>query len=171
MGGLEGLISSTVLVHLDCEVKPGFRVCIRRSSRCHSHKSSRYPLVKPSTEFHHNGFGVGIPGVIHQVMELVQVIVNCPFALEIGQSLQYIYGCGFRIEGHEIFAELILEVDPVEEAEPPISESGLVLELSGGPVTGPSRLHVGHSPDDFDAVIIKGLWAQADVSPARSQEL
>jgi hypothetical protein len=81
MGGLEGLIGGMVLVHLDSEVKPGFQVCIQRSSRCHSHKSSGYPPVKPSVD---NGFGVSILGVVHQVVELVQVIINCSFALEIG---------------------------------------------------------------------------------------
>jgi hypothetical protein len=34
----------------------------------------------------------------------------------------------------------------------------------------PPGLHVGHSPDNFDAVIVEGLQAQANVSPARSQE-
>jgi hypothetical protein len=70
-GGLEGLIGGVVLVHLDGKVEPGFWVCIRWLSGCHSRKSGGYPLVKSSAEFHHNGFGVGIPRIIHQVSEMV----------------------------------------------------------------------------------------------------
>jgi hypothetical protein len=66
--------------------------------------------------------------------------------------------------------EFIFEIDPIEEAQPPISGSGLVLKFPGGPVTSLPRLHVGHSPNNFDAVIVEGLWAQANVSPAKSQE-
>jgi hypothetical protein len=47
-------------------------------------KSSGYLLVEPSAEFHHNGFGVSISGVIYQVMELVQVVIHHSFALEVG---------------------------------------------------------------------------------------
>jgi hypothetical protein len=64
---------------------------------------------------------------------------------------------------HEVLAELNFKIDPVEKVEPPISGSSLILKLSGSPVTGPFRLHVGHSPDKFDAVVIKGLQAQADI--------
>jgi hypothetical protein len=71
VGGLESLIGSAVLVHLDSKVEPGFRICIRWSSGCHSCKSSGYSLVESSVEFHHNGFGIGIPGIIHQVLEMV----------------------------------------------------------------------------------------------------
>jgi hypothetical protein len=71
VGGLESLIGSAVLVHLDSKVEPGFWICIRWSSGCHSCKSSRYLLVESSAEFHHDGFGIGIPGIIYQVSEMV----------------------------------------------------------------------------------------------------
>jgi hypothetical protein len=71
VGGLESLISNVVLVHLDSEVEPDFWICIGWLSGCHSCKSGGYLLVKSSAEFHHDGFGIGIPGVIHQVTELV----------------------------------------------------------------------------------------------------
>jgi len=70
VGGLESLVSSMVLVHLDSKVEPGFQICIRWLSRCHSFKSSGYPLVKSSAEFHHDSFGISIPGIIHQVSEM-----------------------------------------------------------------------------------------------------
>jgi hypothetical protein len=101
---------------------------------------------------------------------LVQVVIHHSFALEVGRCLQYIYSCGLCIEGHEVFAELILEIDPVEEADPPISGSSLILELSGGPATGPSGLHVRHHPDDFNSVVVEDLQAQVNVGPARGQE-
>jgi hypothetical protein len=128
-------------------------------SGCHSCKSGGYLPVELSGEFHHDGFGIGISRVIYQVAELVQVVIYHSFALEVGQSLQYIYGCGFCIEGHEVFVKLILKIDPVGEAEPPILGSGLVLEISCGPVTSLSGLHVRHCPDNFDGVIVKGLQA------------
>jgi hypothetical protein len=71
VGGLESLVGSMVLVHLDSKVEPGFQICIRWSSRCHSCKSGGYLPVESSAEFHHNGFGISIPGIIHQVLEMV----------------------------------------------------------------------------------------------------
>jgi hypothetical protein len=71
VGGLETLIGSMVLVYLDSKVEPGFRICIRWSSGCHSCKSGRYLPVESSAEVHHDGFGIGIPGIIHQVLEMV----------------------------------------------------------------------------------------------------
>jgi hypothetical protein len=65
VGGLESLVGGVVLVHLDSKVEPGFWICIRWSSGCHSCKSSGYPPVKSSVEFHHDGFGVGVPRIIY----------------------------------------------------------------------------------------------------------
>jgi len=38
---MECLICHAVLIHLDCKAEPGFRVCIQRSSVCHSHEGRR----------------------------------------------------------------------------------------------------------------------------------
>ena len=46
-----------------------------------------------------------------------------------------------------------------------------MLEFLGSPSAGTSGLHVGHCPHDFSGIIVKGLWAEADVGAARCQEL
>jgi hypothetical protein len=61
VGGLESLIGSTVLVHLDSKVEPGFQICIRWSSGCHSCKSGGYPPVESLAEFHDDGLGSVYP--------------------------------------------------------------------------------------------------------------
>jgi len=62
---VEHLICYAVLIHPDCEMEPGFRVCIRRSSICHSCKGCRDPTVKASVELDHNGFQVGVSGIVN----------------------------------------------------------------------------------------------------------
>jgi hypothetical protein len=64
-----------------------------------------------------------------------------------------------EFEGQKVLVEFIFEIDPVEEAQPPVSGSGFILEFPGGPMTSPLRLHVGHCPDNFDGVVFKGFQA------------
>ena len=71
VGGLESLIGRTILIHLDSEFIPGFRVGVRRAADSHSCKSGRYPSVKSSAEFNYNSLRVCVARVIDQVLELV----------------------------------------------------------------------------------------------------
>jgi len=68
-----------------------------------SHVAGRYvtPYVIPvraveaSAELDHDSFQVGVSGIINQVLELVEVIVDRPLALKIGGHFQDINGSGF----------------------------------------------------------------------------
>jgi len=51
-----------------------------------------------------------------------------------------------------------------------MSISGLVIKFMGCPATSASRLHIGHSPDNFGDVVIKRFQAQMDVGPTGGQE-
>ena len=87
MRDMESLICRAVLVYPDCETEPGFRVCIGRSSECHPCEGHRDSAVKASAELDYNRFRVGVSGIVDKVAELVEVIVDRPFALEVGGRL------------------------------------------------------------------------------------
>jgi len=61
---VECLVCHAVLIHPDCEMEPGFQVHIRRSSVCHSCEGRRDLTVKASAELDHDGFRVGVSGVV-----------------------------------------------------------------------------------------------------------
>ena len=69
------------------------------------------------TKLDHNGFWVGVPRVIDEVVELVKVVVNCLLALEVGCCFQHVDRCSLSVEWGEVFSELLLKVEPVNEAE------------------------------------------------------
>jgi len=64
-------------------------------------------------ELDYDGLQVGVSGIINKVAELVEVVVDRLFALEIGSCLQNVDGSGFRIQRHEVLSELVFEVQPV----------------------------------------------------------
>jgi len=136
----ERLVCRAVLIHPDCEVEPGFRVRIQRSSICHSREGHRDSTVKASVEFDHDGFRVGVSGIINQVPELVEVIVDCPLALKVGSRLQDIDGSGFRVEWHKVLSEFFFEVQPVDEVE--VAGLCFLFKLVSRPVVGASSLHI-----------------------------
>jgi len=76
-----------VLVYPDCETEPGFQVCIRRPSECHPCESRRDSAVKASAELDYDGFRVGVSRIVNKIVELVEVVVDRPFALEVGGCL------------------------------------------------------------------------------------
>jgi len=73
--------------------------------------------VEASAELDYNGFRVGASGIVNKIPELVKIIIDRPLALKIGGRLQDVNGGGFRIQRHKVLSELILKVQPVEEAE------------------------------------------------------
>jgi len=85
VGDMKSLIHGAVLIHSDCEAKPGLGIRIRRSSGCHScHWQGRQDLaVKALAELDYDGFRVGVSGIVNKVAELVKVVVDQPFALEV----------------------------------------------------------------------------------------
>ena len=117
VGGLEGLISCTVLVHLSCELELGIWVSARWSARCHSSERGCNLAIKSLVKLNHNGFWVGVPRVIDKVVELVKVVINCLLALEIGCHFQHVDSRSFSVEWGEVLSELLLEVEPVNEVE------------------------------------------------------
>jgi len=84
---VESLVCCAVLVYPDCETEPGFRVCIRRPSEHHPCESRRDSAVKASVELDYDGFRVGVSRIVNKVAELVEVVVDRPFALEVGGCL------------------------------------------------------------------------------------
>jgi len=91
---VESLVCRAVLVYPDCEMEPGFRVCIGRPSERHPCEGRRDLVVKASAELDYDGFRVGVSGVVNKVAELVEVVVNRPFALEVGGSCTFRVGTG-----------------------------------------------------------------------------
>jgi len=73
---VESLVCRVVLVYLDCETEPGFRVCIGRPSEGHPCEGRRDLAVKASAELDYNGFRVGVSGIVNKVAELVEVVVD-----------------------------------------------------------------------------------------------
>ena len=55
--------------------------------------------VEALAEFHHNRFRVGVAGVLNEVLELVEVIIDQPSTLEVRRGFQHIHGRSFGIEG------------------------------------------------------------------------
>jgi len=84
---MESLVCHAVLVYLDCETEPGFRVCIRRPSEGHLCESRRDSAVKALAELDYDGFRVGVSGIVNKVAELVEVVVDRALALEVGCCL------------------------------------------------------------------------------------
>ena len=136
---VERLVCHAVLIHPDCETEPGFRVCIQRSSVCHSPEGRRDPTIKASAEFDHNGFQVGVSGIINQVPELVEVVINRPLALKVGSHLQDVDGSSFRVERHKVLSEFFFEVQPVDEAE--VAGLRFLFKFMDRPAVGTSSLH------------------------------
>jgi len=81
---LEGLFGGTVLIHLDSELVPIFRLVVCWSSGGHTSDCQSDPAIEPSSEFHDKGFWVGVSRIFHEIAELVEVIVDRSFALEVG---------------------------------------------------------------------------------------
>jgi hypothetical protein len=48
-------------------------------------------------ELDYDGFGIGVARVVHEVAELVKVIVDCALALEVCGRFQGVHGSGFGI--------------------------------------------------------------------------
>ena len=76
VGGVEGFIRGAVLVHSDGKTEPGFGIHVCGSPVGHPGKGRRDSAVEVSAEFHHNHFRVGLAGVLNEVLELVEVIVD-----------------------------------------------------------------------------------------------
>jgi len=55
--------------------------------------------------------------------------------------------------------------------EPLVFGRSLVLKFSGSPSASATGLHIGHCPHDLGGIVIKGLWAEADIGAAGCQEL
>ena len=79
----------------DCKTEPAFQVSIQRPSECHSREGHRDLTVEASAELDYNGFWVSVSGIVNKILELVEVVVDCPFALKIGGCLQDVNGSGF----------------------------------------------------------------------------
>ena len=84
---MESLVCCAVLVYPDRETEPGFRVCIRRPSEHHPCEGCRDSVVKASAELDYDGFRVSVSGIVDKVAELVEIVVDRPFALEVGGRL------------------------------------------------------------------------------------
>jgi len=163
---MEHLICHVVLIHLDCEAEPGFRVRIRRSSTCHSREGRRDSTVEAPVEFDCNGFRVGVSGIVNQVPELVEVVVDSPLALKVGGCLQDVDGSGFQVEWHKVLSEFFFKVQPINEAE--VAGLHFLFKFMGRPAVGASGLHVRHGPDDFGEIVFERFGTKADVGSARS---
>src|SRR6266566_2317675 len=109
-------------------------------------------MVKASSELDHNSLGVGVSRVLNEVSELVQIVINRPFILEVGGGLQCINSCSFGVERHKVPLELIFEVGPIDKAK--MSRLNFVIELASCPTASVSSFHVGHSPDDLGGIIV-----------------
>ena len=156
--GVEGLVCCMVLVHLDSEVEPGLWLCVRGSAHCHPCQGSQDLTVKASSQLDHNSLGVGVSTVLNEVSELVQIVVDCSFTLEVGGGLQCINSCSFGVERHKVPSELVFEVGPINKAK--MSRLNFVFELASCPTASASSFHVGHSPDDLGGiVVIEGFQA------------
>jgi len=130
--------------------------------------SNNRHLNVTSAELHHNCFRVGVARVLNEVLELVKVIVDRPSTLKVQHGFQHVHGCGFGIEGHEVFLELLFKIDPVDEAE--VSGLCSMFKFAGRLVACTSGFHVGHCPDDLGEIIFEGFRAEADVGSAGRQE-
>jgi len=168
VGGVEGFVRSMVLVHSDGKTEPGFGIRVCGSPAGHPGKGHQDSAVEASAEFHHNCFQVRVAGVLNEVLELVEVIVDQPSTLEVRRGFQHVRSCGFGIEGHEVLPELIFEINPVDETE--VSGLHFMFEFAVRPAACMSGFHVGHRPDNLCKIIFKGFWAKADVGLAGRQE-
>jgi len=165
---VEGFVRGTVLVHSDGKTEPGFGIRVCGSPVGYPCKGHRDSTVEASAEFHHNHFRVRVAGVLNEVLELVEVIVDRPSTLEVRHGFQHVHGRGFGIEGHEVLSELLFEIDPVDEAE--VSGLRFVFKFAVHPAACTSGFHVGHCPDDLCKIIFEGFRAEADVGSAGRQE-
>jgi len=168
VGGVEGFVRGTVLVHSDGKTEPGFGIRVCGSPVGHPGKGRQDSAVEASAEFHHNCFQVGVARVLNEVLELVKVIINRPSTLEVRRGFQHVHGCSFGIEGHEVLPELIFEIGPVDETE--VSGLHFVFEFAVRPAACTSGFHVGHCPDDLCKIAFEGFRAKADGGSAGRQE-
>jgi len=112
-------------------------------------------MVKASSELDHDSLGVGVSRVLNEVSELVQIVVDHSFTLEVGGGLQCINSCSFGVKRHKVPSELIFKVGPINKAK--MSRLNFVFKLMGCPVASASGLHIGYSPDNI--VVLEGFWA------------
>jgi len=117
-------------------------------------------------ELDYNGFQVGVSGIVNKIPELVEVVIDRPFALKIGSCLQDVNGSGFRIQWHKVLSEFILKVQPVNEVEAAVLH--FLFKFAGRPVAGTSSLHVRHGPDNLGQIVFECFGTEADVSSAGS---
>jgi hypothetical protein len=110
---LESLFGGAVLVHLDSESVPVFRLVVCWSSGGHASECRSDSTIESSSELHDEGFRVGVSGISHEIAELIQVVVDRSSALEVGVPFQDVdRGC-LGVQGEEIFPKLVFEVVPI----------------------------------------------------------
>ena len=92
MGRTEGSVGSLVLIDMDSRFIPRFWVEVIQPSSSHCGYRICNSRVQPSLEFDHYGLRIRVPGVRDEVSEVVEVVVNCPSALEVADPFQLV-GC------------------------------------------------------------------------------
>ena len=120
--------------------------------------------VKPVAELHNDGLQVSVAGVVDEVPEAVQVVVDGFPALVVGRGLEDVDSFGFLIERGEVLTELVFEVRPLAKTK--LALFRFQFELTGRPSTCATSFHVGHCPDDLLDFIVEGFWAEADIGAA-----
>jgi len=70
---VKSIVSSLILVHLDCQMKPGFWVSVGWPSNGNLNASERRQdsMVQSSAELDYNGLRVGVLGITYEVPELI----------------------------------------------------------------------------------------------------
>ena len=121
-------------------------------------------MVKPTTELHDDGLQVSVAGVMDEIPEAVQVVVDGFPALVVGRSLEDVDRLGFLIERGEVLAELVFEVSPLAETK--LALFCFQFKLTGRPSACPASFHVRHGPDDLLNLIVKGFRTKADIGTA-----
>jgi len=148
----------------DRTCKHYFRVEIIWPSGSHCGYCVCNSQVQPLSEFDHYGFQIRVPGVRDEVSEVVEVVVDCPSALEIANPFQLV-GChGFRVEREKLGSEVGAEVVPVDEVVGSIICGGRFPAVdSVSPFLGLALVHESHGPADLRLFIRKIIRAEVEV--------
>jgi len=165
---VKSVISSLILVHLDCQTEPGFWVSIGWPSNGHASERHQDSMVQPSVELDYNGLWVGVLSITYEVPELIQVGIDCSVTLEVVHHLESIDSSSFSIKGQEVLLELFFKVEPVKEMKS--SFACFSLELVHCPASSMTSVHIGHSPDDFNKIIIERFRSEPNICSARREK-
>jgi len=102
-----------------------------KTSNGHASECHRDSTVQSSAELDHDGLQVGVLSIAYEVLELIQIGLDRPVALEVFCHLKSIDSSSFSTKGKEVLLKLFLKVEPIQKAKSSIARFSFKLDEDG----------------------------------------